>query len=294
MPVDEKYECIEANSSEFSVEKMCEILNVSRSGYYSWVKRPESNRNIKNKRILEILEKAHKKDPMAGLDSLWHDVLEKIQCCRGTVYRIMKENGIRLKRKPKWKQTTNSKHDLPIAPNLLNQNFDIKTPNTVWVGDITYNWTEEDWLYTAIVKDLCTKDIVGYAMSDHITKELAIKAMEMAIKLENPAPGLIYHSDRGSQYCSNDYQALLKSNGIIPSMSRKGNPYDNAVAENFFSNMKYECTNFYDFKTRAEAKQVIFEYIEVYYNRQRRHSGCGWLPPKKYKHMLLLSSKEAA
>jgi putative transposase len=130
-------------------------------------------------------------------------------------------------------------------------------------------------------------------MSDRITKELAIKAMNMAIKLESPKPGLIFHSDRGSQYCSNDYQALLKINKIIPSMSRKGTPYDNAVAENFFSNMKCECTNFYHFKTRAEAKQVIFEYIEVYYNRLRRHSGCNWLPPKKYKQMLLLK-KEAA
>ncbi len=286
MPVCKKYECIKANSSESSVEKMCGILKVSRSGYYSWNNRPESNRSIKNERILEILKESHKKAPMAGLDSLWHDVLEQIQCCRGTVYRIMKENGIKSKRKPKWKQTTNSKHDLPIAPNLLNQNFDVKTPNTVWVGDITYNWTDEGWLYTAIVKDLCTKDIVGYAMSDRINKELAIKAMKMAIKLESPEPGLIFHSDRGSQYCSIDYQALLKRNEIIPSMSRKGTPYDNAVAENFFSNMKCECTNFYNFKSRAEAKQVIFEYIESYYNRQRRHSGCCWLPPKKYKQML--------
>jgi putative transposase len=160
------------------------------------------------------------------------------------------------------------------------------------VGDITYNWTEEGWLYTAIVKDLCTKDIVGYAMSDRITKELAIRAMEMAIRIESPEPGLIFHSDRGSQYCSNDYQALLKMNGITPSMSRKGTPYDNAVAENFFSNLKCECTNFYNFKSRAEAKQVIFEYIEVYYNRQRRHSGCYWLTPKRYKKMLF--TKRAA
>ena len=199
----------------------------------------------------------------------------------------MKENGIKSKRKTKWKQTTNSKHDLPIAPNLLNQDFNIYTPNSVWVGDITYNWTDEGWLYTAIVKDLCTKDVVGYAMSDRITKDLAIKAMEMAIRRECPKSGLIFHSDRGSQYCSNDYQSLLKRNKITPSMSRKGNPYDNAVAENFFSNMKCECTNFYSFKTRTEAKQTIFEYIEIYYNRQRRHSGCCWITPKKYKQILL-------
>ncbi|MHB8061179.1 MAG: IS3 family transposase [Ruminiclostridium sp.] len=140
---------------------------------------------------------------------------------------------------------------------------------------MTYNWTNEGWLYTAIVKDLCTKEIVGYAMGDRITRELTIKAMKMAIKQECPNPGLIFHSDRGSQYCSNDYQKLLKNNKITPSMSRKGNPYDNAVAENFFSNMKCECTNFYSFNTRSESKQTIFEYIKIYYNRQRRHSRCG-------------------
>lgn len=214
MPVFEKYECIKTNKSESSVEKMCEILKVSRSGYYSYLNRPESRRTKKNKRILEILINAHIKDPVAGLDSLW-------------------------------------------------------------VGDITYNWTDEGWIYTAIVKYLCTKDVVGYAIGDRITKELAIKAMNMAISRERPKPGLIFHSDRGSQYCSNTYQDLLIRNKITPSMSRKGNPYDNAVAENFFSNMKCECTNFYSFRTRAEAKQTIFEYIEIYYNRQRRHSGCG-------------------
>lgn len=265
---------------------MCEILKVSRSGYYSYLDRPESNRAKKNKSILGMLIEAHNKAPMTGLDSLWHDVKERISCCRSTVYRIMKENGIKSKRKPKWKQTTNSKHDLPIAPNLINQDFNVDLPNTVWVGDITYNWTEEGWLYTAIVKDLCTKDVVGYAMGDRITKELAIKAMNMAIHRERPESGLIFHSDRGSQYCSNAYQSLLRRNKITPSMSRKGNPYDNAVAENFFSNMKCECTNFHSFKTRSEAKQTIFEYIEIYYNRRRRHSGCGWIPPKRYKQLL--------
>ncbi len=199
VPVFEKYECIKANKSECSVEKMCEILKVSRSGYYSYLNRPESNRSKKNKRILDILEESHIKNPMAGLDSLWHDVKEKIQCCRSTVYKIMKENGIKSLRRPKWKQTTNSKHDLPIAPNLLKQDFNVELPNTVWVGDITYNWTEEGWLYTAIVKDLCTKDVVGYAMGDRITKDLVIRAMEMTINLEKPRHGLIFRSDKGSQ-----------------------------------------------------------------------------------------------
>jgi putative transposase len=147
----------------------------------------------------------------------------------------MKKNGIKSKRKRKWKATTNSNHNLAVAPNLLEQNFDIKVPNTVWVGDITYHWTEEGWLYTAIVKDLSTKDVVGYAMSNRMTKELVITAMTMALRRERPSHGLIFHSNRGSQYCSNDFKDLLKANHIIQSMSRKGNPYDNVCVENFLA-----------------------------------------------------------
>lgn len=140
---------------------------------------------------------------------IWAEVNETIECNRGTVYRLIKKNNIKSKRKVKWKATTNSNHNLPVASNLLDQNFDIKLPNTVWIGDITYHWTDEGWLYTAIVKYLCTKDVVGYAMGDRMTKELVIKAMEMVIKKERPKSGLVFHSNRGSQYCSNDYKELL-------------------------------------------------------------------------------------
>jgi len=290
---------------------MCEILKVSRGGYYDWKNRPLSERQQKDEKILEIIRATHKKHNMWGLDAIWAEVKETIPCCRGRVHKLMKREGIQSHRKAKWKQTTNSKHNLPIVQNLLlrerteeeridpktgkrrlkyEQTFNILTPNTVWVGDITYNWTDEGWLYTATVKDLCTKNVVGYAMGDRIDKSLVIRALEMAIRREKPPAGLIFHSDRGSQYCSNDYQNLLKKHGIIPSMSRKGNPYDNAVAENFFSNLKCECTNFYHFATRKQAMQVIFEYIEIYYNRQRRHSGCGWLTPVNYKRMLSAKS----
>jgi len=222
---------------------------------------------------------------MWGVDPIWAEVKENIPCSRGTVYRLMKKHGIKSKRKAKWKATTNSKHNLPVAPNLLEQDFNSDQPNTVWVGDITYSWTDEGWLYTAIVKDLCTKDVVGYAMGNRITKELVINAMKMAIRRENPKTWLIFHSDRGSQYCSNDFKDLLKTNHIRQSMSRKGNPYDNAPAENFFSCLKCECTSFYHFNNRDEAKQVIFEYIEVYYNRQRRHAALGWITPAAYKKL---------
>ena len=266
---------------------MCKLLKVSRSGFYDWINRTSSKREIKHKQILEIIEKIHKKHPVWGVDPIWAEVRETIPCSRGAVYRLMKKNGIKSKRKAKWKATTNSKHNLPVAPNLLKQNFYVKDPNTVWVGDLTYNWTEEGWLYTAIVKDLCTKDVVGYAMGDRITKELVIKAMKMAIRKEMPKAGLIFHSDRGSQYCSNDFKDLLTANHIGQSMSGKGNPYDNACAENFFSSLKCECSNFYNFRNRDEAKLTIFEYIEVYYNRQRRHAALGWITPYQYKKLLL-------
>jgi len=164
--------------------------------------------------------------------------------------------------------------------------IDVETPNTVWVSDITYNWTEEGWLYTAIIKDLCTKEIVGYAMDKRMTKKLVIKALLMALRKAKPGSDLILHSDRGSQYCSKAFRALLEEHQIRQSMSRKGNPYDNAPAENFFSCLKCECTNFLHFRTRRDAKQTIFEYIEIYYNRQRRHAALGWISPLKYKHQL--------
>lgn len=265
---------------------MCKVLKVSRSGYYDWLNRPLSKRRKKHKQILKIIKNTHKKYSAWGVDPIWAEVKETIPCSRVTVYRLMKKHGIKSKRKAKWKATTNSKHNMPVAPNLLKQNFYTELPNTVWVGDITYNWTAEGWLYTAIVKDLCTKDIVGYAMGDRITKELVIKAMQMALKKEKPKAGLIFHSDRGTQYCSNDFKYLLKSNHIRQSMSRKGNPYDNACAENFFSCLKCECTNFYYFRNRDEAKLTIFEYIEVYYNRQRRHASLEWMTPYQYKNLL--------
>ena len=265
---------------------MCNLLEVSRSGYYDWIDRPPSKREKKHQEILKIIEKTHKKYPVWGVDPIWAEVKDTIPCSRGTVYRLMKKNSIKSKRKAKWKATTNSNHNLPVAPNLLKQEFNTELPNSVWVGDITYVWTDEGWLYTAIVKDLCTKDVVGYAMGDRIVKDLVIKAMEMALRKENPRTDLIFHSDRGSQYCSNDFKGLLRVNRIRQSMSRRGNPYDNACAENFFSCLKCECTNFYRFRTRDEARQAIFEYIEVYYNRQRRHASLGWITPLTYKQML--------
>jgi putative transposase len=264
---------------------MCKALNVSRSGYYDWYDREPSSRALRTDQILKKIKEIHKKYPLFGLDPIWKAVSKTIYCCRNTVYKIMRDNNIKSKRKKKFKATTNSKHNLKIAPNLLNQDFKVDIPDTVWVGDITYNWTDEGWFYTAIVKDLCTKDVVGYAMGKRITKELVIDAFKMALKRIKPSSGLIFHSDRGVQYCSNDFRKLLVDNLVLQSMSRKGNPYDNAVAENFFSCLKCECTKFYRFRTRAEARLAIFEYIEIYYNRQRPHSSIDWMTPYAYRKL---------
>jgi len=272
--------------SEITVEKICRVIKLFRNTYYRGIANPKPTREQVDNEILAKIREIHKTHPCYGLDPIAAEIKEKMGHGKRRVKRLMRANGIHSKRKIKWKATTNSNHKLPVAPNLLKQNFKIDFPNRIWVGDITYNWTEEGWLYTAIVKDLCTKDVVGWSIGERMTKELVIRAFEMAVKSEKPEAGLIFHSDRGSQYCSKEYRELLKRNGIVQSMSNKGNPYDNACAENFFSCLKCECTNFYYFRTRAEARAAIFEYIAIYYNRQRRHGALKWMTPINYKIML--------
>ena len=202
----------------------------------------------------------------------------------------MKNFNIHSCRHNAFKHTTNSNHSKPIAPNLLNQCFQAPAPNVAWVGDITYIRTVEGWLYLAIVKDLCTKKIVGYSFSNRIDSNLVCEALKMALRRQNPPFNLIFHSDRGSQYCSDSFRKLLFDNRIIQSMSRKGNPYDNAVAENFFSCLKSEFVNLHFFRSRAEAEVGIFRYIEAYYNNIRPHSSINWLPPNSFEHSFKFQS----
>lgn len=203
-------------------------------------------------------------------------------CGRKRVYRLMKTNGISSRRPRKFKATTNSKHNLPVADNLLNQNFSVDKPNKVWVSDITYIRTDEGWDYLATVKDLFSKEIVGWAVASTMTRDLAINALDAAIKKQRPPAGLIHHSDRGVQYCSKDYQAILAKNKMVCSMSRKGNCYDNASAESFFSAIKNELIYLNKFKTRQEARDAIFDYIEIFYNRKRRHQSLNYMTPVEY------------
>ena len=194
----------------------------------------------------------------------------------------MREAGIRSRTKKKFKATTNSKHNLPIAPNLLNQDFAVGGPDRTWVGDITYIHTDEGWLYLAVLLDLFNREVVGWSASSRMTRQLAIDALQMALGRRNPGKGLLHHSDRGSQYASNDYQKILKENDMICSMSRKGNCYDNAVAESFFGRLKAEWVNHYRYHNRAEAIASLFFYIEIFYNRNRRHSSIDYTTPQDY------------
>lgn len=270
---------------------MCKVLDVSRSGYYEWVSRPPSKREKENERILAIAKESHQNSLRRyGLDKIHLDVKEQIpNCSRNRVWRILKSNNIHSIRKRKFKATTNSNHKLPVAENILNQNFEVNTPNTIWVTDISYIETDEGWLYLAIVKDLFNKEIAGWATGKSLKTELCINALKSAVMKHRPPEGLIHHSDRGVQYCSTDYQALLKKYSMKCSMSRKGNCYDNACAETFFGTIKCEMIYHHKFATREEAHKAIFEYIEIFYNRKRRHQALGYLTPIEYKHRYMQS-----
>lgn len=264
---------------------MCHLLDVSRSGYYDWNTRPVSKRELEREKILEVAKKSFEENQgICGLDKMLEDVREKYpKCSRNRLYKIQKENKLYSIRKRKFKATTYSNHSLPVAENILNQDFNVDKPAAVWVTDISYIDTREGWLYLATVKDIFTKEIVGWATDDNMKTKLCTKALENAIRMHRPAKGLIHHSDRGVQYCSTEYQQLLKKNNIICSMSRKGNCYDNACAEPFFSTIKCEMIYHKKYITREEARRDIFWYIEIFYNRKRRHQALGYLTPTEFK-----------
>lgn len=262
---------------------MCRLLGVSRSGYYAWLTRPISQRQRRNQALLREIVRLHEKYPSLGLDGLYHILKRKHTCSRGRVHRLMKQAGIRSIRKAGFKVTTNSRHKLPIAPNLLNRNFHADAPNAVWVSDITYIRTGQGWLYLAIVKDLCTCKVVGYALSARIDTQLVLDALHMALWRQRPAAGLIFHSDRGIQYASLRFRQALADAGFRQSMSRKGDPYDNAVAENFFSCLKCEALHLAHFDIHDQAADAVFAYIETFYNTVRPHSKIAWLSPAAFE-----------
>jgi transposase InsO family protein len=264
---------------------MCNVLDVSRSGYYAWLKRPESKRKKENRKLAVRIRMIHNQNrKIYGSPRIHRELNDQgVSCGRNRVARIMKREGIRSIVPRKFRVTTDSKHNLPVAPNLLKQNFDVKEPNKVWLADITYIPTFEGWLYLASVMDLGSRRIKGWSMNDRLTKELALNAFKMAISNQPEPKGIIHHSDRGSQYASHEYQKTLTDNGLICSMSRKGNCWDNAPMESFFHTLKTECVYGFKYKTRQEAKASLFDYIEIFYNRQRRHSALQYMNPCQYE-----------
>lgn len=266
---------------KFPIKVMCRALEVSRSGYYLWRDRKPSNRAQYDERLKVAIRAAHKRTRETyGVLRLQPELAaEGFPAGRDRIARLRRQMGIRCRQKRKFVATTNSNHDFPVAENLLNQEFKPIAPNQIWTTDITYIPTAEGWLYLAGIKDLFTCEIVGYAMDEHMTQELTAAALILAVKNKQPLPGLIHHSDRGSQYCATDYRKLVEKYGMTASMSRRGNCYDNAPMESFWGSLKNELVHHCRYLTRAEAKASITEYIEIFYNRQRRHSRLGYLAP---------------
>lgn len=266
---------------EFPIAVLCRVLEVSRSGFYAWRKRPPSVRQQEDEKLKVAICAAHKRTRESyGARRLQVELAaEGFAAGRDRIARLRHEMDIRCKQKRKFRVTTDSNHDFPVADNLLNQTFRPTAPNEVWVSDLTYIPTGEGWLYLAGIKDVFTCEIVGYAMGERMTKELVGQALFRAVQTKRPMPGLIHHSDRGSQYCSHDYRQLLEQFGMQASMSRKGNCYDNAPMESFWGSLKNELVHHQRYEAREEAIASIQEYIEIFYNRQRRHSRLGYLAP---------------
>lgn len=280
---------IKKNTNHFSVGMMCKMLSVSRSGYYDWRDRPPSKRAQENAiltaKIKTIFDEERSR---AGAKRISKRLkAEGTNVGRHRVARIMLLHGWRARAARKYKATTNSNHNLPVAPNLLQQNFTASRPNEKYVSDITYVWTEEGWLYLAVVMDLYSRMVVGWAISERMTSKLVINALQMALWRRKMPRGVIVHSDRGSQYCSHDYQALLAKHGLICSMSKGGDCFDNAAMESWNHSFKVEAIHGEKFLTRADAKNHVFDYIDVYYNRKRLHSRLGYLSPVYFEAQMV-------
>jgi transposase InsO family protein len=273
------------DTSRLPVRRKCHLAEMPRSTFYASCDRPESKRERRNRCLLVLIGEVFARGERVYGSRRVHAELRKHNICCGLnrVARLMKLHGLAGVQRRGFRVTTNSKHDYPIAPNRLGRDFRVTRPDRVYVADISYIPTEEGWLYLATEMDLFSHRIVGWSLSGRLTRELALSALEMAVGLRRPGPGLMHHSDQGVQYACGDFQRLLARHQLVPSMSRRGNPYDNAVAESFFRTLKVELIYRRRFRTRAEAKAAIVEYIELFYNRRRLHSSLGYLSPVEYE-----------
>jgi putative transposase len=280
-----RFKLIDAAKEEFPVQRLCKVLGVSQSGYFAWRRRPASSRQREDLVLLAHIRSAFAlSNETYGSPRMTRELQESgLRVGRRRTARLMRENGLKARQKRRFKRTTDSHHPLPIAPNLLDQDFSAERPNEKWNADISYVWTGEGWLYLAVVLDLFARRVVGWAASDRLHKELPLEALRKALAIRQPSAGLIHHSDRGSQYCSVAYQAVLKEHGILVSMSGKGNCFDNAVVETFFKTLKSEMVWRTAFQTRAEARDAIARYIDGFYNPVRRHSTLDFISPAQFE-----------
>ncbi|WP_238545186.1 IS3 family transposase [Geomicrobium sp. JCM 19039] len=281
---------MEDHKEEFTIVKMCKVLKVSRSGYHQWIRRRNrsewSEKTRKQKELEEAIVRSFQQSyETYGSPRVQRDLLDwGFEVSVRKVAKMMHALGLKASQPKKFIVTTDANHDSPVYPNVLkDKKVKADRPNQVWVADLTYIWTKESWLYQASIIDAYTKKNVGTAFATHMRKELPMEALQLAIDAEQPPPGLIHHSDRGSQYCSNDYRKLLASNKMLGSMSRKGNPYDNAIMESFFATLKKDWIYRQKYKTVTEAIQAIHHYLYAFYNTRRRHSALGYLSPKQYE-----------
>lgn len=280
-----KYAWIKQQSVDYGISILCQFMKVCRSAYYAWLQAPESKRALENKALSEKITDIFKASRQTyGARRVKRELArqgENVSLRR--IGKLMKAAGLICKTVKKFKVTTCSNHDKPISPNLLKRNFNVSQKNQCWVGDITYVATQNGWLYLATVIDLYSRKVIGWSMADHMRAELVNDALLMAIWKRKPSKGLIWHTDRGSQYASDSHRSILKDHSITQSMSRKGDCWDNAVAESFFHTLKTELIHHREFKNQVQAKAEVFEYIEVFYNRTRIHSSNNYLSPENYE-----------
>jgi putative transposase len=280
-----KYGFIRRHAPVFPVRRLCEVLGVSASGYYRFRGRPESRRSREDRRLRLQIRTIHREmKGRYGSPRIYEELRARgVRCSRKRVARLMREEHLQGRRRRRYRVTTQSAHRHAVAPNRLNRQFRVEGPNRVWAGDITYLWTEEGWLYLAVLLDLFSRRVVGWAVSARIDGALTLSALRMALEQDQPPQGLLHHSDRGSQYAAGPYQAVLRRYGLEVSMSRAGNCYDNAVVESFFSTLKLELEGIGRYRTRQEAYREVFDYIERFYNPRRRHSSLGYLSPAQFE-----------
>jgi putative transposase len=281
-----RFQFIDDHRDEFPITRMCKVLNVSSSGYYAWRERPPSAREMANQALYEQIKAVYKANHgVYGSPRIYRELRKNVTCSENRVARLMRLRGLKAKQSKRFKTTTRRNKTHAAAPNLLRRDFETKRPNQKWLADITYIPTQEGWLYLAAVLDLYTRRIVGWAMADRMTSELTLTALEMALLQRQLDAALIHHSDQGSQYTDQTYQALLKDHGIQASMNGAGTWYDNAPMESFFSTLKNELVHHCAYQTRNEAKADVFYYIEAFYNRRRLHSALDYLSPEAYEQL---------